>query len=55
MTDTATAKKAAEVNSTHGSHLSANRMCGIGMERATGHPHRSALTELEGATRPPGR
>ncbi|MFJ9641034.1 FAD-binding and (Fe-S)-binding domain-containing protein [Streptomyces sp. NPDC101178] len=56
LTDSATAKEAAEVNSrTYDAYLSANRMCEIGMERATGHPYRSALIELERATRPPGR
>ncbi|MFE9014902.1 FAD-binding and (Fe-S)-binding domain-containing protein [Streptomyces cyaneofuscatus] len=56
LTDRATAKEAAEVNSrTYDAYLSANRMCEIGMERATGHPYRSALIELERATRPPGR
>lgn len=56
LTDTATEKEAAEVNSrTYEAYLSANRMCEIGMERATGHPYRSALIELERATRPPGR
>lgn len=56
LTDAATAKEAAEVNSRdYDAYLSANRMCEIGMERATGHPYRSALIELERATRPPGR
>ncbi len=55
LTDSATADEAAEVNSrTYDTYLSANRMCEIGMERATGHPYRSALIELERATRPPG-
>ncbi|MYT94792.1 FAD-binding protein [Streptomyces sp. SID8359] len=54
LTDSATAEEAAEVNSrTYDTYLSANRMCEIGMERATGHPYRSALIELERATRPP--
>ncbi|MEW2190887.1 FAD-binding and (Fe-S)-binding domain-containing protein [Streptomyces microflavus] len=56
LTDAATAKEAAEVNSRdYDAYLSANRMCEIGMERATGQPYRSALIELERATRPPGR
>ncbi|MFB8140145.1 FAD-binding and (Fe-S)-binding domain-containing protein [Streptomyces parvus] len=53
LTDSATAKEAAEVDRRpYGAYLSANRMCEIGMERATGHPYRSALIELEHATRP---
>ncbi|UCA50450.1 FAD-binding oxidoreductase [Streptomyces sp. WA6-1-16] len=53
LTDSATAKEAAEVGRRpYDTYLSANRMCEIGMERATGHPYRSALIELEHATRP---
>lgn len=53
LTDSATAKEAAEVAlRPYDLHLSANRMCEIGMERATGQPYRSALIELEHATRP---
>ncbi|WP_354596380.1 FAD-binding and (Fe-S)-binding domain-containing protein [Streptomyces sp. JL1001] len=53
LTDSATAKEAAEVGRRpYDAYLSANRMCEIGMERATGHPYRSALIELEHATRP---
>ncbi|MET9703581.1 FAD-binding and (Fe-S)-binding domain-containing protein [Streptomyces griseus] len=53
LTDSATAKEAAEVGlRAYDTHLSANRMCEIGMERATGRPYRSALIELEHATRP---
>ncbi|WP_097944049.1 FAD-binding and (Fe-S)-binding domain-containing protein [Streptomyces sp. ms115] len=53
LTDSATAKEAAEVDRRpYDAYLSANRMCEIGMERATGHPYRSALVELEHATRP---
>ncbi|KOU56147.1 oxidoreductase [Streptomyces sp. MMG1522] len=53
LTDSATAKEAAEVDlRSYDAYLSANRMCEIGMERATGHPYRSALIELEHATRP---
>ncbi|MFJ9623094.1 FAD-binding and (Fe-S)-binding domain-containing protein [Streptomyces sp. NPDC101181] len=56
LTDSATAKEAAEVGSrSYDLYLSANRMCEIGMERATGHPYRSALIALERATRPPVR
>ncbi|WP_128816970.1 FAD-binding and (Fe-S)-binding domain-containing protein [Streptomyces sp. S063] len=53
LTDSATAEEAAEVDRRpYDAYLSANRMCEIGMERATGHPYRSALIELEHATRP---
>ncbi|MFJ9110101.1 FAD-binding and (Fe-S)-binding domain-containing protein [Streptomyces sp. NPDC102283] len=53
LTDSATAKEAAEVGlRDYDAHLSANRMCEIGMERATGKPYRSVLIELEHATRP---
>lgn len=53
LTDSATAKEAAEVATRDfDAHLSANRMCEIGMDRATGHPYRSVLMELERATRP---
>ncbi|WP_405435776.1 FAD-binding and (Fe-S)-binding domain-containing protein [Streptomyces anulatus] len=53
LTDSATAKEAAEVAlRPYDLYLSANRMCEIGMERATGQPYRSALIELEHATRP---
>ncbi|MFE3489820.1 FAD-binding and (Fe-S)-binding domain-containing protein [Streptomyces griseus] len=53
LTDSATAQEAAEVGlRAYDAHLSANRMCEIGMERATGRPYRSALIELEHATRP---
>ncbi|WP_097866039.1 FAD-binding and (Fe-S)-binding domain-containing protein [Streptomyces sp. rh34] len=53
LTDSATAKEAAEVGRrAYDAYLSANRMCEIGMERATGQPYRSALIELEHATRP---
>ncbi|WP_328723060.1 FAD-binding oxidoreductase [Streptomyces sp. NBC_00247] len=55
LTDSATAKEAAEVDARgHDAYVSANRMCEIGMERATGHPYRSVLAELERATRPSG-
>jgi D-lactate dehydrogenase len=53
LTDSATAEEAAEVGRRpYDAYLSANRMCEIGMERATGRPYRSALIELEHATRP---
>ncbi|MCY0941786.1 FAD-binding and (Fe-S)-binding domain-containing protein [Streptomyces antarcticus] len=49
----ATAREAAEVTArSFDAHLSANRMCEVGMDRATGHSYHSALLELEHATRP---
>ncbi|MFD8850069.1 heterodisulfide reductase-related iron-sulfur binding cluster, partial [Streptomyces sp. NPDC059604] len=53
LTQSATAKEAAEVKSReYDAHLSANRMCEIGMDRATGRSYHSVLMELERATRP---
>lgn len=54
LTETATAKEAAEVTARHfDAHLSANRMCEVGMDHATGgRGYRSVLLELERATRP---
>ncbi|MEU9058370.1 FAD-binding and (Fe-S)-binding domain-containing protein [Streptomyces sp. NPDC048430] len=53
LTDSATAKEGAEVGAReYDAYLSANRMCEIGMDRATGHAYHSALIELERATRP---
>ncbi|MFF2330967.1 MULTISPECIES: FAD-binding and (Fe-S)-binding domain-containing protein [unclassified Streptomyces] len=53
LTASATAKEAAEVNAReYDAHLSANRMCEIGMDRATGQTYYSVLMELERATRP---
>ncbi|MEU8774943.1 FAD-binding and (Fe-S)-binding domain-containing protein [Streptomyces sp. NPDC048606] len=53
LTASATAREAAEVTArTYDAHLSANRMCEVGMEGATGHAYRSVLLELERATRP---
>ncbi|MFF2410419.1 FAD-binding and (Fe-S)-binding domain-containing protein [Streptomyces sp. NPDC058092] len=53
LTASATAKEAAEVNAReYDAYLSANRMCEIGMDRATGHSYYSVLMELERATRP---
>ncbi|MET9696833.1 FAD-binding and (Fe-S)-binding domain-containing protein [Streptomyces sp. NPDC006529] len=53
LTDAATAREAAEVTArSYDVHLSANRMCEVGMERATGRGYRSVLLELERATRP---
>ncbi|MGW7019680.1 FAD-binding and (Fe-S)-binding domain-containing protein [Streptomyces decoyicus] len=57
LTESATAKEAAEVTSRHfDAHLSANRMCEIGMDHATeGRGYYSALLALERATRPAPR
>ncbi|MEU9994625.1 FAD-binding and (Fe-S)-binding domain-containing protein [Streptomyces sp. NPDC050848] len=53
LTASATAREAAEVTERHFDvHLSANRMCEIGMDRATGRSYQSALLALERATRP---
>ncbi|MEU3061724.1 FAD-binding and (Fe-S)-binding domain-containing protein [Streptomyces subrutilus] len=53
LTDSATAREAAEVTARpFDAHLSANRMCEVGMDRATGRSYYSALLELEHATRP---
>ncbi|MFF7500075.1 FAD-binding and (Fe-S)-binding domain-containing protein [Streptomyces lavendulae] len=53
LTESATAREAAEVTSRQfDAHLSANRMCEIGMDRATGRGYSSALLALERATRP---
>ncbi|MFD7557138.1 FAD-binding and (Fe-S)-binding domain-containing protein [Streptomyces sp. NPDC059835] len=53
LTASATAREAAEVTAREfDAHLSANRMCEVGMDRATGRTYHSALLELERATRP---
>ncbi|MFC7472052.1 hypothetical protein ACFQVA_37915 [Actinomadura keratinilytica] len=53
LTESATAREAAEVTAREwDAYLSANRMCEIGMDHATGRTYRSALLELERATRP---
>lgn len=54
LTASATAREAAEVEEREfGAYLSANRMCEIGMDHATGgRGYRSVLLELERATRP---
>ncbi|MER7731461.1 FAD-binding and (Fe-S)-binding domain-containing protein [Streptomyces erythrochromogenes] len=53
LTAAATAREAAEVTARpFDAHLSANRMCEVGMDRATGRSYHSALVELERATRP---
>ncbi|MFD9906455.1 FAD-binding and (Fe-S)-binding domain-containing protein [Streptomyces sp. NPDC059063] len=53
LTESATRAEAAEVTSRpYDAHLSANRMCEVGLTGATGRTYRSALLELERATRP---
>ncbi|MFD3719152.1 FAD-binding and (Fe-S)-binding domain-containing protein [Streptomyces sp. NPDC058674] len=53
LTASATVREAAEVAARpYDAHLSANRMCEVGMERATGRSYYSAPLELEHATRP---
>lgn len=53
LTASATAREAAEVTArAFDAHLSANRMCEVGMDRATERSYYSALLELEHATRP---
>ncbi|WP_030198516.1 FAD-binding and (Fe-S)-binding domain-containing protein [Streptomyces sp. NRRL S-87] len=53
LTAAATEKEAAEVTArSYDAHLSANRMCEVGMDRATGRPYESVLLQLERATRP---
>ncbi|MFJ6755308.1 FAD-binding and (Fe-S)-binding domain-containing protein [Streptomyces sp. NPDC091273] len=53
LTASATAREAVEVTArAFDAHLSANRMCEVGMDRATGRSYYSALIELEHATRP---
>ncbi len=53
LTQSATAREAAMVTSRHfDAHLSANRMCEVGMDHATGRSYYSVLMELERATRP---
>lgn len=53
LTESATRKEAAEVTArSFDAHLSANRMCEVGMDHATGRAYYSVLLELERATRP---
>lgn len=53
LTASASAREATEVTSrAYDAHLSANRMCEIGMDRATGRTYHSVLIELDRATRP---
>ncbi|MET9518219.1 FAD-binding and (Fe-S)-binding domain-containing protein [Streptomyces sp. NPDC002994] len=55
LTESATAREAAEVGvREYDAYLSANRMCEVGMEHATGRAYRSVLLELERVTRPAG-
>ncbi|MFF1631709.1 FAD-binding oxidoreductase, partial [Streptomyces sp. NPDC058272] len=53
LTESATRKEAAFVGSRpFDAHLSASRMCEVGMDHATGRGYHSVLLELERATRP---
>ncbi|HET6859343.1 MAG TPA: FAD-binding and (Fe-S)-binding domain-containing protein [Streptomyces sp.] len=53
LTESATAREAVEVMATeYDAYLSANRMCEVGMDHATGRRYRSVLLELERVTRP---
>ncbi|MFF3448058.1 FAD-binding and (Fe-S)-binding domain-containing protein [Streptomyces sp. NPDC002667] len=53
LTESATREEAAFVTSREfDAHLSANRMCEVGMDHTTGRDYRSALLALEHATRP---
>ncbi|MFB7998098.1 FAD-binding and (Fe-S)-binding domain-containing protein [Streptomyces sp. NPDC056002] len=53
LTESATLKEAAEVTARgFDAHLSANRMCEVGMDHATGRSYHSVIVELERATRP---
>ncbi|MEU9027560.1 FAD-binding and (Fe-S)-binding domain-containing protein [Streptomyces sp. NPDC048383] len=53
LTASATASEAREVTArSFDAHLSANRMCEVGMDRATGRSYHSVLLELERASRP---
>jgi D-lactate dehydrogenase len=52
LTEAATAEEAAEVRSRRfDRHLSSNRTCEIGLERATGRPYESAVFLLEELSR----
>jgi D-lactate dehydrogenase len=53
LTESATREEARFVTSrAFDAHLSANRMCEVGMDHATGRGYYSALIALEHATRP---
>jgi D-lactate dehydrogenase len=55
LTEAATAPQAAELSGRHfDAHLSSNRTCEIGLERATGEPYESVLILLERLTRASG-
>jgi D-lactate dehydrogenase len=55
LTKSATAPQAAELSGRHfDAHLSSNRTCEIGLERATGEPYESVLILLERLTRASG-
>jgi D-lactate dehydrogenase len=55
LTASATAPQAAELSGRHfDAHLSSNRTCEIGLERATGEPYESFLILLERSTRATG-
>jgi D-lactate dehydrogenase len=52
LTAAATRREAEEVAARgYDAYLSANRMCELGMEHATGEPYESVLTALERVTR----
>jgi D-lactate dehydrogenase len=56
LTASATLHEAAEVNAADfDAHLSSNRTCEIGMERATGKPYLHAVQLLDELTRTPGQ
>ena len=53
LTESATKAQAADVVAMNATaHASCNRMCELGMTRATGHPYRHVLELLEEVTRP---
>ncbi len=53
LTGGATMGEAAEVETrTYDAYLSANRICELGLEQATGHPYHHVVYELERLTRP---
>jgi D-lactate dehydrogenase len=55
LTESATRAEAAEVTARgFDAHVSSNRTCEIGLERATGRPYESVVQLLERVTRPAG-
>ena len=53
LTEAATVEEAAEIRARDfAAHVSSNRTCEIGMERATGRPYVHAVQLLEELTRP---